>query len=251
MSKFKTILLVMVLLLAVPVSSTFAVQIDFNTSTFSGAHEQTDFTRTVDWLDVTLQARWDGGTADKDLKLTYNHDIRGSNTVYDGIGVHSFNNGSYESYEYDEIEGDERLIVEFGESVEILDFTVMDLFYENDFTHDPDTYYQEEGYFRLLIGGAWIDYDPFIAPKTNLPSSNGPNSNGYHQYIFDPNTITVIDAIMFYAPGLTDDERGKYEFSLAQINVQSAPVPEPTTMLLMGIGLVGIATVGRKKINDR
>ena len=254
MSKLKTILLVMVFLLAVPVSSTFAVQIDFSDSIFKNNlqyKDKTEFTTTIDGLDVTLKSRWanDIEGINGAPVLTYNDSD--NDNAFDGIGAHSFNTQPDQSYEYDEIEENERVIVEFGESVQIIDFSVTDLFYENDFTHDPDTYYTEEGYFRLLIGGAWIDYDPFIAPTTNFPSSYGPNYNGYLQYIFDPNTITVIDAIMFYAPGLTDNRLGTYEFSLAEINVKSAPVPEPATMLLLGIGLLGIATANRKKIKDR
>ncbi|MBU5612627.1 PEP-CTERM sorting domain-containing protein [Geomonas sp. Red51] len=43
---------------------------------------------------------------------------------------------------------------------------------------------------------------------------------------------------------ISDYQHNRFEFSL----VETSPVPEPSTILLLGAGLVGLAAYGRKRI---
>jgi hypothetical protein len=67
----------------------------------------------------------------------------------------------------------------------------------------------------------------------------GPNANIYEYY--DPTEDT-----MLHAPINFKNPHEPY-YGLSHIEFTGSPVPEPTTMLLLGAGLVGLAGFGRKK----
>jgi hypothetical protein len=71
---------------------------------------------------------------------------------------------------------------------------------------------------------------------------DGPGGVNDFQSFLLPSAWTNLASVTFY--GLTD-AGGFGAISLDNIDV--APVPEPTTMLLLGSGLIGLAGYGRKK----
>ena len=61
---------------------------------------------------------------------------------------------------------------------------------------------------------------------------------------------TVPTGIVAYAEGL-GEWAGSWgsNFELSKVKGDKAPVPEPTTLLLLGSGLIGLAGIGRRKFN--
>jgi len=146
----------------------------------------------------------------------------------DGIGIRL-------SYEADEIESQEILQVSFASSINLNTIRVSDLFYESRSGH----WYNEIGYYSLNNGGSWTS---FTAPNANLPS---PTTNGEFSI-----AIGGIDtnSIWLKAPGYVNVNgyRQDHEFSLQRLEISQ--VPEPSTLLLLGSGLIGLAMFGKKRL---
>jgi hypothetical protein len=160
----------------------------------------------------------------------------------DGFGVI----GS--GYSNDEIEGDERLALRFSSAVNLLGFTVTDLFTEAEPARPPcpgaGCYSEWGAAMYEYADGTTSLWQVFTAPASNIRTTNGLLDVAVNQ-------VGVV-GIIFAAPGeifgnVPAGFRELHEFSLAGIRVddgQPPPaVPEPGTLLLLGMGLVALSRV--------
>jgi hypothetical protein len=148
----------------------------------------------------------------------------------------------------DEIEGPERLRLDFSKALHLLTFNVTDFFNEKEPSTDDcmpgdPACYLERGSFMLLFGdGTSSGWNFFQALATSLRSTNGVQDIAVNM----DNVVGMI----FSAPGITTEGgMTKYEeLSVAGIkfNDSATPVPEPATMFLVGAGIAGILAKRRR-----
>ena len=139
----------------------------------------------------------------------------------DGFGVRH-------AYEADEIEADEILNLIFTSGSVYLDAVfITDLFYEG------SPRYEETGSYQLNGSGPWVQFAQ--TDHNILPS---PITNGEFELVLNASNVT---SIAFRAPGIVNGQG--HEFSVAGIEVY---VPEPSTLALLGSGLVVGAMVRRR-----
>jgi hypothetical protein len=183
-------------------------------SPFQGFDLDLDFR---DWSEANWKSSWSVG----DVTASPNP----QNLLYqdsdDGLGVIGG--------EHDEIDLEEFLKINFSKPQDLIGFGVTDLFKAND---GGNITYGEYG-----TASFFDDLDNHLG-EISFQGIGSSGSNG-EQYI--GYALSNVSMIKFMAKGGALNN----EFSVAGIN--SAPVPEPATMLLFGTGLLGLAGLRLRK----
>ena len=136
----------------------------------------------------------------------------------DGMGI-------IYSYENDEIESNEILQVSFASDVTLETIYLADIFYEC----RSGSCYNETGYYSLDDGNNWT-----LITALNPSHPNGEMSIAVGE---------LVSSVWFRAPGIIGTE--DHDFALQMLEITA--VPEPSTLLLLGTGLLGLFAFNRKK----
>jgi hypothetical protein len=105
-----------------------------------------------------------------------------------------------------------------------------------------DTWYRE---FAFTFDGdkRAADYNSEDDPGGLVPDPSG--SLYYQDFLVDTTGLASGLSVHFDLYTIID---GKLYKAPLSHDAQSAPVPEPASMMLLGVGLIGLAGIGRKKI---
>lgn len=224
------------------------VQIDFNVAGFGPTPGTTSsFTKDTNVFgDVDLTFTSMNSSLQQAYQLYW--DANDGGGYADGFGV--MGSGSYEN---DEIEGDEVLGVSFSRAVTLLGINLTDFFNEQTPTYqlcgqNTANCYREQGEFMVLFAdGTTSGWLSMLAHADSTLAGNG-------LYSISMNFTNVI-GLLFRADGEVPNASfdspfvERHEFSLAGLRIDENPIPapEPGTMMLVGLGLSGVAASRRKR----
>jgi hypothetical protein len=93
-----------------------------------------------------------------------------------------------------------------------------------------------------LLAAGDGSYKPYGVVNPNIQTTDGIPNGQHNPYIYGPVRFTLTLAGLTEIPIITG---GSFYFGTGP-DVISASVPEPTTLLLLGAGIVGIGIMGRK-----
>lgn len=190
-------------------STAFALSINFTDGTWNGAQGQGSFTTHVSGIDLFAAP-----SPTARLTVNYIGGPSGDNSGMDGLGIND-----------DEITqgGTEQLRINFSSPVTLNSVYITDLFMLEGPRAQP-----EVGLYSLNGGTSFTSF-------TSVGAYNGALTLNIFQ--------SGISSIIFKSS--TDSWS---DFSVKGLTYQAQSVPEPSTLLLLGAGLVGLATWKRKQV---
>ncbi len=247
MVRFRPFLAAALVMVAAQVAAAAPIQVNFNTEEFAGPDAGTTGTFIKQNAYGTVDFTFEALNELMNPSGTLHWDANDGDGFGDGFGVRGTDGSSYSR---DEIEGNERLRLTFSDPVRLTGFLLTDFFNEDELTHGlcapagPNCYIETGAFMLTFEDGTSTNWMDFLAD-----SAQHRLLNGLFELNFDFEHVT---SIAFMSPGRL---QGKYpspftelhEFSLAGVKFDSTPVPEPTTMALVGLGLAGLAASRRRR----
>ena len=191
-----------------------AILIDFTSDTWEFVNGNNTESMTVDGIAVKLEAM------PTTANLTWNG-TEGPGNIDIGNGVVLAGDGDGIGILDDEIQNGEMLKVSFIPDVIVNEIYLLDLFSGEKGIYEFD----DDGNFILVEGGN-VDWG-FLSIVTG-------NSDSTSWVTFS-----------------TPENSGNWDYAVAGMDVDVAPVPEPSTMLLMGSGLLGLVGYSRKRFSKK
>lgn len=240
----KIIVLVAVLTVALFLTTNaWALLIDFRDSSWKGADYQHSFSRDIlhDGIStqVTVSAWGDNDTSDPtELYLGWWGIDKGSSP--DGLGIYGG--------EEDEIDRNEYMQVDIEGGMFVSGVYLTDFYRTYNNSNDGDPFTREHAHVQLFNGKTALNTFEFVATgiypdDDDLARNNGEFSGDFEDKYF-------VTSLRFSAPYKTTIDFNNNEFSLGGIEGEFAPVPEPSTMMLMGIGLLALVGFMKRKADQ-